>query len=132
MNAVPVWLGEQLAGLVKCEGMLRDEGDDLVLEYQTKEALFGGVLKTKVQEARIPREILSSVRLEKTWFGLRTRLVIQSSRMAPVDHVPGMSRGRLVLRVAARDRAAAEQLVAALRLPASDAAKPAAFGTGLE
>jgi hypothetical protein len=112
--------------------MLRYEGEHLILEYQSKEALFGGVLKSKVQEAHIPLDIVSSLALEKTWLGLKTALVIQTTRMAPVDNVPGMSKGRLVLGIATRDRPAAEQLVAALGLSGSLAAKPAALDTGLE
>jgi hypothetical protein len=132
MHVVPVSLGEQFGGLAQCEGMLRYEGEHLILEYQSKEALFGGVLKSKVQEARIPRDIVSSVTLEKTWLGLKAELVIQTTRMAPVGNVPGMSKGRLVLGVAVRDRPAAEQLVADFGLPGGVAAKSAAFDTGLE
>jgi len=132
MNAVPVWLGYQYGGLAYCEGMLRDEGDHLVLEYQSKEAVVGGMLKSNVREARIPSDILSSVTLRKTWLGLKTELVIQTTRMEPVADVPGMSRGRLVLGVAKTDRPAAEKIVADLRLPGPLSAKPARSDTSLD
>jgi hypothetical protein len=112
--------------------MLRDENDHLVLEYQSKEAVFGGVLKSNVTEARIPLELLSSVTLQKSWLGLKTELVIQAWKMEPVAEVPGMSQGRLVLGVAMRDRPAAEKLVAGLRIPGTPADKPAMFDSGLE
>ncbi len=132
MNAVPVWLGYVYGGLAHCEGMLRVEGDDLVLEYQTKESVIGGVLKSGVQEARIPRDLLSSVKIQTRWFGQKTTLLIQTARLEPVATVPGMSQGRLVLGVAKTDVPAAEKLVADLRLFDPIAAKPARFDTGLD
>jgi hypothetical protein len=132
MNVVPVWVGYQYGGLAEVEGMLRDEGDHLVLEYQSKEALVGGMLKSIVRQACIPRDILSSVTLQKTLLGLKTKLVIQTTRLEPVADVPGASQGRLVLQVAKRDRPAAEKLVADLRLPDPASVKPAQFDTGLE
>jgi hypothetical protein len=132
MNAVPVWLGYQYGGLAECKGLLRDEGDHLVLEHQSKEAFVGDMLRSNVRVARIPRDILSSVTLRKTWLGLKTELVIQTTRLEPVADVPWMSQGRLVLGVAKTDRPAAEKLVADLRLPGPSSAKPDRGDTGLD
>jgi len=132
MNVVAVSLGSQYGGLAEGDGMLRDEGDHLVLEYQIKEALFGGVLKSHVREARIPRDTISSVILRRTWLGLKTELVIQTTRMTPVAEIPGMSRGQLILGVEAKDRLAAEKLVSDLGLPISSSAKPDPGDMGLD
>jgi hypothetical protein len=132
MNAVPVWMGYQYGGLAECVGLLRDEGDHVVLEYQTKEAFVGDMFRSNVREARIPRDILSSVTLRKIWLGLKTELVIQTTRMEPVADVPGMSQGRLVLGIANGDRSAAEKLVADLRLPGPSPAKAARVNRGLD
>jgi hypothetical protein len=131
MNAVAVSLGSQYGGFAEGEGMLRDEGGHLVLEYQIKEALFGGVLKSHVHDVRIPRDTISSATLRKTWLGLKTELVIQTTTMRPIAEIPGMSRGQLVLGVAESDRPAAEKLIADLNLPASSS-KPAGNDTGLD
>ena len=131
MIVVPVRLGYQYGGLAVCEGMLRDEGDHLVLEYQSKEALVGGMLKSNVREVRIPRDILSSVTLRKTWLGLKTELVIQTTRMVPLADLPGMSQGQLALEIARRDRQSAEKLVADIRLPGPLSAKPTRSDTNL-
>jgi len=131
MNAVPVCLGYPYGGLAEYHGMFRDEGDHLVLEYQSKDAVIG-VLKSDIREVRIPRDLLASLTFRKSWLGLKMELVVQTTRMEPVADVPGMTPGRLVLRVARTDWAAAEKLVADFRLPDPLSAKPAAYDTGLE
>jgi hypothetical protein len=133
VNAVSVWVGSLYGGLAECEGMLRDEGEDLVLEYQVKESFFGDLFRSKVREARIPRDTIASVTLRKTktWLKLKTELVIQTTRLGPVGDVPGMSQGKLVLSVEETDLPAAEKLVADLRIPESSTEKPAPLDTDL-
>jgi hypothetical protein len=116
MLAVPFHYDELYGGLANCQGLIRLDGKDLCLEFQVKDNVVG-VLKSKVQQARIAVRELSSVRLERRWFGLVNRLSIQVSRLEPVQDVPGLSQGRLVLGIARRDRWAAERLVAELNLP---------------
>ncbi|MGO9464461.1 MAG: hypothetical protein ACLQIB_46875 [Isosphaeraceae bacterium] len=131
MSVVPVALPSHYQGLAESSGLLRDDGGDLVLEYQSKDAVVG-ILKSGVRQARIPRDMIASVAIEIGWFGLGTKVVIQTTSMQPIADVPGMDRGRLVLGVARKDRASAERLAAALSLPGPDSGKPAQFDTGLE
>src|SRR3954451_20680586 len=102
MNAVPVSLGYPYGGFAEGHGLLRDEGDHLVLEYQLQDA-FIGALKSEVRRARIPRDLLVSVTMKRTWLGLGAELVIQTSQMEQVADVPGMTQGRLALGIARRD-----------------------------
>ena len=116
MNAVPFHYDELYGGLADCRGLIRIDGKDLCFEYQVKDGMVG-VLKGPVKEIRIPIRDLSSVRLERRWFGLFVKLLIQANRLEPVQDIPGMCQGRLELGIARRDRFAAEQLVADLNLP---------------
>ncbi len=131
MSVVPVSLGCHYQGLAKSSGLLRDDGGDLVLEYQSQDAVVG-ILKSGVRQARIPRDLIAFVTIEKGWFGLGTKVVIQTTSMQPVADVPGMDRGRLVLGIASKDRPAAEQLVADLGLTGTCSGKAAQVNTGLE
>ena len=91
--------------LAKCQGLLRIEDGDLVLEYQTTDAVVG-ILKSQVREVRIPRDMLSSVTIRKEGlFGFGTKVVIHATRLQPVPgtDIPGMTQGRLVLDVARED-----------------------------
>jgi hypothetical protein len=116
MNAVPVTTGYLYGGLGQCEGLLRDEGDHLCLEFQIKDAL-AGIVRTGVRKARVPLTDLVSVTISKGWLGttwLGVTIALQAARMETFRDVPGASQGRLDLGVARKDCAAAERFVAGL------------------
>lgn len=115
MNAVPFHFDELYGGLAKCHGLVRLDGKDLCLEFQIEDGLVGA-LKSSVKQVHIPTRELSAVRLDRYWFGLVTKLVIQGNRMEAFQDVPGMKQGRLTLGIARRDRPTAERLVAELAL----------------
>src|SRR4051794_18816221 len=99
-HAVPFRLDEAYGGLVECRGLLRDDGDDLCLEFQVQDPVFG-VLKGKINQVRIPLKQLVSVGLKRGW--LRTKLVIQLAQMSIFENVPGMNEGRVKLSIARND-----------------------------
>lgn len=116
MNTVPFTLDNLWAGIGKGEGLLRDEGTHLCLEYQLKDNLLG-ILKGGFRQVRVPLQDLVSVKLTKGWFGQKwagVTIVIQAARMDVLQELPGASQGRIELGIAAKDHAAAEKLVADL------------------
>jgi hypothetical protein len=135
MSPVSVSIGfPSVLPLANCEGLLRIEDGDLVLEYQTKDAVVG-ILKSSVREARIPRDMLASVTIRKEgFFGFGTKVVIHTTRMQPVPgtDIPGMTQGRLVLDVGREDAQAAEKLVADLGLEDSTSSKAARLSRNAE
>jgi hypothetical protein len=116
MNSVPFTLSELYGGLAACEGLLRDEGGYVALEFQIKDAV-AGVIKSGVREVRIPVKELVSVTLTKGWLGtswLGVKIVMQTARMESLKDVPGASQGRVELHIARKDRDLAERFVADL------------------
>lgn len=112
MNSVPFSI-QILGGWGQCEGLLREEDRGLTLEFQSKDAV-AGLLKTGVKRVHVPLKDLVSVTLSKGWLGgrwLGVTLVLQAARLETLQEVPGMSQGKVELRIAAKDRAAAELLV---------------------
>lgn len=104
MHEVPFTV-DLYGGFGKCHGLLKDDGDHLVLEYQIEDTI-ASVLKSKVTSVRIPTDKLLSVELTKGWFGARwlgTKIVIQATSLDAVKDVPGMNNGRLDLSIAPRD-----------------------------
>ena len=115
MNAVPFRL-DVYAGFGKCEGILREEQGQLVIEYQSRDALAGG-LKTDVKAIRVPLKDLASVTITKGWLGtswMGVKIELQGVRMETLKDVPGMCQGKVVLGIARKDRDAAERFVAGL------------------
>jgi hypothetical protein len=100
----------------KCEGLIQLEGDRLRLEYERRDNLFG-IWKSGVKEIFIPVSALVSAKLSCGWFGC-TRIVLQASSLEAVRDVPGMSQGRVELKIPHGDREAARVLVEGLCKPA--------------
>lgn len=115
MNACPFTV-DMYGSLGRCEGILRDEGGHLAMEFQIKDSL-AGILKTGVRTIRIPLKELVSVTITKGWLGtswMGVKIVLQGVSMETLKDVPGMSQGKVELSVARKDRESAEKLVAGL------------------
>ena len=110
MTAIPFLIDDACAGFAHCHGLIRDEGETLVIEFQTQDAI-AGVIKTDVREARIPLQEIAGIALNKSWFGFSNKLSIQLASMKQVTGLPGMRQGRFLLPIARVDRDAAESLV---------------------
>ena len=115
MNACPFTLNIY-AGFGTCEGMLRNEGGYLDVEFQNKDAV-AGILKSDVQLVRIALKDLVSVTITKGWLGMNwmgVKIVLQAAKMGTLKDVPGMIQGKVEFNIARKDRDAAERLVAGL------------------
>lgn len=105
----------QPGGFTKCEGLLHVERGELLLEYQIIDAWLG-VLKSGVKSVRIPLERLTSIELVGNRLAA-PKLILQADTMEAVQGVPGMSQGRVELRIAREDREVAQALVDAFYKP---------------
>ena len=115
MNACPFTL-DLYGGLGRCEGVLRDEGGCLAVEFQNRDTL-AGILKTDVRVVRVPLKELVSVTITKGWLGtswMGVKIVLQAAKMETLKDVPGMIQGKVEFNIARKDRDAAERLVAGL------------------
>jgi hypothetical protein len=112
MAGVPFTI--QYGGFLECHGLVRGEGDCLVVEYQTQDRVCG-LYRRRPRAVRVPLADLEAVEIQRHgWFGRRQRLVIRAKSMLALESVPGSRRAELTLDVAPRDREAAEQFVAGL------------------
>ena len=101
--------------IASAEGLARYEVGVLHLEYQLFDGLLG-VLKSGVKHLDIPLTDLASIKLERGWLGGQ-KIIIQATTMEAVRKVPGMSQGRIELKIDRADREAAQLLVDGLRKP---------------
>jgi predicted Ser/Thr protein kinase len=105
-------------------GMLRLEGDALVLEYMK------GYVRAKIKEAVIQISHIRLVRLANGWFF--DSLVLQTASLKSLEGIPNSAQGRLVLSISRKDRVAAERLVRAIqqKVPAVQIEGPLAQARG--
>lgn len=96
------------SGLMGSEGIVFIEGDQLMIEHQTSDALLG-LLKSGIKEAAIPITDITSARLEQKFWS--SDLVLTSRSLKIFRHVPGNSSGGLRLKINRQSGAAARNLV---------------------
>lgn len=105
---------ETHGGWGQLDGVLAFDGQRLQLTYQTKDSVLG-VLKSEPQVADLALEIVGGVRFGLGWFWLMPVIELSFSDFVASARLPGANRGRLLLRVAFRDRHHARRLVEQLR-----------------
>ena len=107
MANLPFTIPDLYADFAEAQGLVRLEGDTLVLEYQTKDSIRG-LIKSDVKIIRLPLNKLSSIKYEKKWF--KGYLHISAKSMITLEHVPGNEHGALRLVISRKYKTAAEQL----------------------
>lgn len=113
MHSTAFTIANLYGDLGEATGMLTLEADQLVIEFQTRDAILG-LLKSDIKEVVLDLNDLVEVTLEEKLF--RTRLHLKARRMGMLGEIPGVERGELCLQIARKDRAAAGALSDAAQL----------------
>ena len=97
------------AGLAKADGLVRLEGNTLVLEFQVQDRALG-VLKSELKELRIPIFEIEHLELAN---GLlrKPRLRVQTETMRVSRQIPGAEHGTFFLTLDNAHRLAARHLI---------------------
>lgn len=97
------------AGLAKADGLVRLEGNTLVLEFQIQDRALG-VLKSELRELRIPIFEIEHLELAN---GLlrKPRLIVQTETMRVSRQIPGSEHGTFSLTLENAHRLAARHLI---------------------
>lgn len=97
------------AGLAKADGLLRQEGNALVLEFQIQDRAMG-LLRSDLKELRVPIHEIEEIKLKRGWFR-PPRLILQTETMRVSRQVPGSEHGTFELTIDHRHRLAAQHLI---------------------
>ena len=114
---VPFQTDKAYGGFAEVKGQLRFEGDELIVEFQVKDSLFGA-LKSDVKELGLPLSALEDLAFKKGWFG--HRLTIRTRSMADLGDFPGADGTELVVKVAKKDGDTARDLASHVLLLLSE------------
>lgn len=104
---------ETHAGFGEVGGMLSFDGQDLVVEFQTRDSLLG-LLKGRAQTLRVPLQAIEDVRSGRGWFWLLPWFEIALNDFKLLTQLPGADAGRWRARVRFNDRAALRRFANAL------------------
>src|SRR5258705_724325 len=102
MISVPFTIPHLYGCLAECHGLLRGDGNHLVLEFQVQDNIFG-LIRGSPKIVRLPLTELESVELRKGWFR-DSNLVIAAKSLASVAALPGSRQGRVELRIATKSK----------------------------
>lgn len=103
--------------LMESHGIIRLEGMNFHIEYQSKDS-FIGVVKTSVKELDVPLDQIQTIQFKK---GLFTQsLYIQAKQMRIFGDVPGSKQAGIELKIKRSDRKSAEYLASAANLRLSE------------
>ena len=111
--SVPVRMEESWGGLANNTGLLRLEGDTVVIEFETRDGMFD-VLRSGVKRIDVQLADLESVRWKRGVFGGKIEFAARS--MDVLAEIPGATQGRVTLSVARKDRDQAFGLVTNMEL----------------
>lgn len=114
---VPFTTDKAYGGFAEVKGQMRFEADELVLEFQVKDSLFGA-LKSGVKELALPLDALEDLVFKKGWFS--HRLTVRTRSMSDLGEIPGADGSTLVVKVAKKDGDAAKDLASHLLLLLSE------------
>ena len=104
---------ETHAGFGEVGGMLSFDGQDLVVEFQTRDSLLG-LLKGKPQTLRVPLHAIEEVRTGRGWFWLLPWFEIALNDFRLLTELPGAEAGRWRARVRFKDRLALQRFANAV------------------
>jgi hypothetical protein len=114
MESVPFSIKKVYRGLAECRGMIWLESQQLVIELETRDGIFG-VLRSGVKTIAIQYSELESVSFRKGFFR-GGKLCICARRMSTLANIPGQREAEVELRIKRRHRSKAMVLAATANL----------------
>jgi predicted Ser/Thr protein kinase len=109
--SVPVKIDNLWGGFAEGHGVLRFDGEELLLEFDVRENVFQ-VLRLGSHRAPLPLYDLSAVAFKPGWWA--HTIVLQVSRFHAIAHLPGTDRGQMKLTISGTDRELGARLCAAV------------------
>jgi hypothetical protein len=118
------------AGLARADGLLRQEGNALVLEFQIQDRALG-MLRSELRELRVPVQDVEQITLKTSWFR-PPRLIVQTETMRISRQVPGSRHGTFELTIEDEHQLAAKHSISQIETFKINGCPPQQEPHGLE
>lgn len=117
MKSLPFSIEDLHGGFMKIEGVLRVESDNLIFEYQKKDAVLEAY-QSELKTQTIDLNELDILEHKKGWFS--DKLVIHGKRASSFKELPGKDLTERVLKVKKKHRNHAANITSGLNLLLSE------------
>jgi hypothetical protein len=117
MRSLPFSIENLNGGFMKVEGILRVEGENLVFEFQKKDAVVEAY-QSELRTVTIPLSELDMLEYKKGWFS--GKLILHGKRASSFGELPGKELTERVLKVKRKHRNVAASISSNLNLKLSE------------
>ncbi|MBO6587371.1 MAG: hypothetical protein JJ953_14765 [Gracilimonas sp.] len=117
MRSLPFSIENLNGGFMKVEGILRVEGENLVFEFQKKDAVVEAY-QSELRTETIPLSELDMLEYKKGWFS--GKLILHGKRASSFGDLPGKELTERVLKVKRKHRNVAASISSNLNLKLSE------------
>ncbi|WP_020404096.1 hypothetical protein [Gracilimonas tropica] len=117
MRALPFTIEDLNGGFMKVEGILRVEGENLIFEFQKKDAVVEAY-QSELRTVEISLSKLDMLEYRKGWFS--GKLVLHGKTARSFGELPGKDLTERVLKVKRKDRDLATSISSNLNLKLSE------------
>ena len=117
MRSLPFSIENLHGGFMKVEGVLRVEGENLVFEFQKKDAVVEAY-QSDLKTVTIPVSELDMLEFKKGWFS--GKLILHASKASSFGDLPGKDLTERVLKVKRKHRNLAANISSNLNLKLSE------------
>lgn len=115
---LPFSIDDVYGGFAKVTGLLTVEEDALFLEFQTKDNILGGLIKSAPRELMVPMKELDSVECVSKWTG--TRFFVRVRRLSLLDGMPNVENGEVKLKIKRKNKQTALNMASKINLRISE------------
>jgi hypothetical protein len=120
-TSVPFTIQNVFQGFAETTGILSVDHGDLKFEFQTSDNIVG-LLKSGVQEVRLPLNRIEEITFRKGWLGCS--LIIRVAELRGTSDIPNFKQGEILLSVAKRHSQAASDFVSTIQLAPGTGGNP--------
>lgn len=117
MRSLPFSIENLNGGFMKVEGILRVEGENLVFEYQKKDAVVEAY-QSELRTEKVPLSELDMLEFKKGWFS--GKLILHGRNARSFGSLPGKELTERVLKVKRKHRNSAANISSNLNLRLSE------------
>ncbi|MEM7659062.1 MAG: hypothetical protein AAF399_23270 [Bacteroidota bacterium] len=117
-SRLPFFIDDLYGGFAKAQGMLRVEQDALGIEFQVKDSITGGLIKSKLKDIRLTFDQVESVEYKQNVFVASFRIRLLSLQIA--KDIPVSDKGILKLKIARSERKKAKEIISNINLLLSE------------